>query len=81
MTLRRADPFWDWLKPKKEPMKEGEWVKSTRSAGNGQCVEVTLIGERVGVRHSKRPEGAVVYFSKEEWRAFLQGAQDGEFNV
>jgi Domain of unknown function (DUF397) len=56
-------------------------MKSSFSFANGNCVEVSeLAGGRIGVRNSRRPDGAVLSFSPEEWKAFLTGAQAGEFD-
>jgi hypothetical protein len=35
---------------------------------------------RVGVRHSKDSEGPVLRFTPDEWRAFLGGVRNGEFD-
>ena len=56
---------------------ESNWHKSTRS-GTGNCVEVAPL---VGVRDSKDREGPVLTFNQEEWRAFLEGVRDGEFDL
>lgn len=57
-----------------------EWRKSTRSGGNGgECVEVARVGELVGVRDSKDPDGPVLEFGLSQWRAFIRGVRDGEF--
>ena len=57
------------------------WKKSTRSNGSGDCVEVAELadGHRL-VRDSKNPDGSVLTFTPSEWRAFLEGAKDGEFD-
>ncbi len=59
----------------------GVWRKSTRSNGQGQCVEVAETYDRVAVRDSKDPDGPVLVFTPVEWRAFIEGAKAGEFDV
>ena len=57
------------------------WIKSSLSFSNGNCVEVAnLTGGRVGVRHSKDTEGPVLRFTPDEWHAFLGGVRNGEFD-
>jgi hypothetical protein len=58
----------------------GVWRKSTRSNGQGQCVEVAEMNDSVAVRDSKDPEGPVLVFTPMEWRAFVEGAKAGEFD-
>ena len=62
-------PQWD----------QAVWFKSTRSAGNGACVEVALAGRLVGVRDSKDPHSPVLAFTPESWTAFARSARAGRF--
>ncbi|NRQ33265.1 DUF397 domain-containing protein [Nonomuraea sp. NN258] len=61
---------------------KAEWRKSTASGDNGQCVEVaTNLPGIVAVRDSKDPQGPTLVFTRGEWRAFLKGADQGEFDI
>ena len=63
------------------PGSDSYWTKSSLSFSNGNCVEVAnLPGGEIGVRDSKDSEGAVLRFTPSEWRAFLGGARNGEFD-
>jgi hypothetical protein len=57
------------------------WHKSTRSGGGDDCVEVATAADgTIGVRDSKKPDRAILEFTPTEWKAFLDGAKDGEFD-
>jgi len=57
------------------------WVKSSLSFSNGNCVEVaSLPDNKIGVRNSRDSEGPVLRFTPDEWHAFLGGARNGEFD-
>ncbi|MDQ7907760.1 DUF397 domain-containing protein [Phytohabitans sp. ZYX-F-186] len=56
------------------------WRKSTRSAGNGQCVEVAAMSEGIAMRDSKDPEGPVLRFRAATWRDFVGSLRAGEFD-
>ncbi|WP_062430850.1 DUF397 domain-containing protein [Herbidospora daliensis] len=61
------------------PISEDLWI---RACSNNDCVEVSLAGDRVKVRDSKRGDGgAVLDFTPEEWRAFVDGVRRGVFDV
>jgi hypothetical protein len=57
------------------------WIKSSLSHANGNCVEITnLPNGQVGMRHSKDVAGPVLSILSSEWKAFLGGILNGEFN-
>lgn len=57
------------------------WVKSSLSFANGNCVEVADLPDAViGVRNSRDDEGPILRFTSAEWRAFLGGVRNGEFD-
>ena len=57
------------------------WIKSSLSYANGNCVEVaSLPGGEIGVRNSRYSSGPVLRFTSDEWRAFLGGVRNGEFD-
>jgi hypothetical protein len=61
---------------------DGVWRKSKASnAAQGECVEIAFADDAVLVRHSQDPSGPVLSFSYPEWKAFLAGARDGEFDL
>ncbi|MEH0973231.1 DUF397 domain-containing protein [Micromonospora sp. CPCC 205546] len=50
-----------------------QWRTSSRSVGNGNCVEVAAVGDRVAVRDSKDRPGPVLAFPAPAWHAFVDG--------
>ena len=57
------------------------WIKSSLSFSNGNCVEVADLPDgTVGIRNSRDTDGPVLRFTRDEWVAFLAGAQRGEFD-
>jgi len=63
-------PRWD----------QATWFKSTRSATNGACVEVALVGRSVGVRDSKSPSGGMLEFPAEAWTELMNAINEGRFD-
>jgi Domain of unknown function (DUF397) len=58
------------------------WHKSSRSgAQGGNCVEVAKLPDGgMAVRDSKNPNAQMLTFTAAEWRAFVGGVKDGEFD-
>ncbi|MEV0747166.1 DUF397 domain-containing protein [Streptomyces sp. NPDC050273] len=51
-----------------------EFVKSSYSSGNGECVEVARnVPDVIAVRDSKTPAGPVLLLAPAAWRAFQAG--------
>jgi hypothetical protein len=61
------------------------WRKSGRSGNGGNCVEVAVnllpTTGHILVRNSKRPEQTPMEFTEAEWKAFIGGVHDGEFEL
>ena len=53
---------------------------SFSSNGGGNCVEIGFQTSAVAVRNSRDQDGPVLYFTADEWRAFIAGVRNGEFD-
>lgn len=58
-----------------------QWFTSSRSSGNGNCVEVAFVDGKVAVRDTKDRAGGVLGFAGSDWDAFVAGVKDGEFDL
>lgn len=56
------------------------WVKAQMSSHNGQCVEIASTPGKIAMRDSKDPDGPILVYTNAEFRAFLEGARNGEFD-
>ena len=63
---------------------DGDFKKSSLSGiwvpGTGNCVEVAQRDGVVAVRNSKDPQKSMVFFTADEWNAFVGGVKQGEFD-
>ncbi len=57
------------------------WTKSGRSGAAGHCVELAAVPSgNIALRQSTAPERGAFLYSREEIRAFVLGAKDGDFD-
>jgi hypothetical protein len=57
------------------------WRKAQSSTGHGACVEVASTCQLIAVRDSKNPLGTVLSYNAPDWRAFLDEAKKGAFDL
>ncbi len=57
--------------------RDGVWRKSSRSGGDGECVEVAGFADSVGVRDSKDRQGPALSFAPAGWVRFVAAARVG----
>ncbi|MGO8891278.1 MAG: DUF397 domain-containing protein [Streptosporangiaceae bacterium] len=47
---------------------------------SGACVEIGTLGESILIRSSADPDGMRVTLSRAQWRVFVAGVKDGDFD-
>lgn len=58
-----------------------DFIPSSWSKNNPKtCVVVAIKEEGVAIRNSNDPKETTVFFSHDEWRAFIKGVKTNEFN-
>lgn len=61
--------------------KDNEYRKSSFTGKDRwACVEVAMRQGVVGVRSTTDPQKVTVYYTAEEWLAFIAGVKNGEFD-
>ncbi|MEU8567402.1 DUF397 domain-containing protein [Streptomyces pathocidini] len=58
-----------------------EWVSPPGSPEKGRVEVAFLERGAVALRNSDDPDGHVLRYTEGEWRAFVLGARDGEFDL
>ncbi len=55
------------------------WQKSSYSGTSGECVEVGLGGDAVGVRDTKERDGGLLCVSPARWADFIAAVKDNRY--
>ncbi|WFB06343.1 DUF397 domain-containing protein [Streptomyces sp. LX-29] len=59
-------------------LREAEWRSSSQGVGD---VQIAFVEGYIAMRDRREPEGPALIFTPAEWRAFVLGARDGEFDL
>ncbi len=54
------------------------WLFSSQGVGD---VQIAFVDGYIGMRDGRQEDGPVLVFTPGEWRAFVLGARDGEFDL
>lgn len=54
------------------------WLCSSQGVGD---VQIAFVDGYIGMRDGRQEAGPVLVFTPAEWRAFVLGARDGEFDL
>lgn len=54
--------------------------RTSKFCESGACVEVGTLGESVLIRNAADPDALHVTLTRDEWRVFLAGVKDGDFD-
>lgn len=59
-------------------LSRAQWRSSSRGTGD---VEIAFVEGFIAMRRGSEPEGPALIFNPREWRAFVRGAREGEFDL
>lgn len=55
-----------------------EWLSNSQGSHN---VQIAFVEGYIAMRDRRQPDGPALIFTPAEWRAFVLGARDGEFDL
>ncbi|WP_305786632.1 DUF397 domain-containing protein [Symbioplanes lichenis] len=58
---------------------ESKW-RTAKACAAQNCVQVAFIDGGIALRDSKNPDGGILRYSLREWRDFVAGVREGEFD-
>ena len=68
--------------PKRIRVRDRDFKKSSWSKNNPKtCVAVAITPNGVAVRNSNDPAKKTVFFTMDEWSAFVNGVKNNEFDA
>jgi hypothetical protein len=70
-----------WLTVMDGPVAASAGVTAPAAVSGGECVEVADLPNGRAVRDSKHPQGPILVFTTNAWRAFVQGIEAGELRA
>jgi Domain of unknown function (DUF397) len=63
------------------PLATATWRKSSRSATQGECVEIAQTLTATGIRDSKNPTMGCLILTPAQWAGFLARVKNGELDL
>lgn len=54
--------------------------RTALSCNGGTCVKVAAAGQMIVVGDSKTPNGPILSYTSAEWREFVSGVKNGDFD-
>ena len=76
-TTTTTQMFSGWDKPELD-LSNADWQSSSQGTGD---VQIAFVEGYIAMRDGRSPEGPSLIFTPAEWRAFVLGARDGEFDL
>ncbi|MFD6419253.1 DUF397 domain-containing protein [Streptomyces sp. NPDC060194] len=70
-------PLAGWDKPELN-LDDADWRSGTQGAGD---VQIAFVEGFIAMRNGGRPQSPSLIFTPAEWRRFVRGARDGEFDL